>query len=167
MKGFLALMEDLQQFLVIDPQSIVLGFLTTVVIYFILKNRRGRGSRNSLINQSTIRILFSDFWFDGFFVRKIISLIYTLSLVVFYSVFWDVCFRVFSEDSTTNTIDLQVTRLFTVLFGLMVVRVILETIVSLVKISENSSIIRESLLRYQERKDNQLSASDESDSTDD
>ena len=160
-------MEDLQQFLVIDPQSIVLGFLTTVVIYFILKNRRGRGSRNSLINQSTIRILCSDFWFDGFFVRKIISLIYTLSLVVFYSVFWDVCFRVFSEDSTANTIDLQVARLFTVLFGLMGVRVILETIVSLVKISENSSVIRESLLQYQETKDNQLSTSDESDSTDD
>jgi len=160
-------MEDLQQFLVIDPQSIGLGFVATVVIYVLLKRRRGRGSRNSLVNQSTIRILFSDFWFDGFFVRKIISLIYTLSLFVFYSVFWDVCFKVFSTNSTTYTLGIQGTRFFSVLLGLMGVRVILETIVSLVKISENSSVIRESLLQYQETKDNQLLVGNESDSEND
>ena len=139
-------MEGLQQFLVFQPLSIGLGLVTTYVVYFFLKRRRGSQSRDILINRSTVGILFSDFWFDGFFVRKITSLVYTLSLFIFYSVSWDVFFKVFFGYQT-----IQILRFFIVLVGLMGVRIILETVISLIKISENSTTIRDIVLEMNDK----------------
>ena len=119
--------------------SWVCGFLTTFIIYFLYKRRRRNSSQP--FDYSTIRILFADFWFEGSLLRKLISLTYFVSLVIFNSVIWNDIFN-YKEDNYSGEILLRILVMIMFLVG---IRILLEISSSLIKISENTSIIREYL----------------------
>lgn len=129
----------------IGPLSLVLGVVTTILIYYFVGRNRPTESRflgNLQKTRTTFGILFSDFWFDGFFVRKVVSLIYSLTLILFYSTIWDT----FLGFNSSNGLI----RVVLILLFVIGVRVVLESVISLIKISENSSVIKELLIGKEE-----------------
>ena len=122
------------------------GFLTTLLIYVVFK--RYKNYKPGFINYSGIRILLTDFWFDGFLIRKIISVTYFLALVIFNSVIWNEIIN-HKETYYLGPLGPWVKYLFLIMF-LIGVRILLELSVAVIKISENTTVIREYLMNMNE-----------------
>ncbi len=118
-----------------------MGFITTVIVYIVFK--RQRGHKSNFINYSGIRILLTDFWFDGFLIRKIISITYFFSLVIFNSVIWNEIINY--KDTFYYGPLVKVSKILVLIMFLIGVRILLELSVSVIKISENTTVIREYL----------------------
>lgn len=146
----------------IQESSWVFGLLTTLSVYYFLGITK-KSPKRGFKSHSTLRILLSDIRFDRFFIRKITSFIYFLTLVIFYSTLWEITtFVVMSgvEYGFVPDIEDILVGVGIILLLVMGVRVILETMVSLVKISENSSMIGELLVKMNESNSNKSDGED-------
>ena len=140
-------------FLYIDPVSWGIGTFFTLFIYLLNKNKRVR--EKGIRSRSSFMILMTDFWFDEFFTRKIVSFIYFLTLVLFNSTVIDTVTvsRNYYSSGVGSTIIFG--RLLSVLLLVTGVRIVLELVISNIKMSQNTLMMRNYMIENYERNLNQ------------
>lgn len=145
-------------FLYIDPVSWGVGTFFTLFIYLLNKIKRGR--EKGIKSRSSFMILMTDFWFDEFFTRKIVSFIYFLTLVLFNSTVIDTL--IVSKDYYSYGVGSTIIfgRLLSVLLLVTGVRIVLELVISNIKMSQNTLMMRNYMIDNYERNLNQNPVND-------
>lgn len=117
--------------------SVLLGFLTSFVIYAFSSSRRAKKE-----NRNFLGVLFTDFWFEGFVTPSLGAIL----LFILYSNFWGwVYFLIWATASGYVSL---IAFFLSLLAGLMVyvlTRVMIESIVAITKTAESVNSILDRL----------------------
>ena len=105
-------------------------------------------------------ILMTDFWFDEFFTRKIVSFVYFLTLIIFNSTVTSIVLGFFDKDlyesgQGTFLMGLMFSRFLVTLLLVTGVRIVLELVISNIKMSQNTLMMRNYMIDNYERNLNQ------------
>tara|TARA_Y100001978_G_C23527873_1_gene353503 strand:+ start:207 stop:722 length:516 start_codon:yes stop_codon:yes gene_type:complete len=106
---------------------LIISFGFNCVCYFLSKLERITNSK------SFVDILLFDYWFDDSILRKFVSLIYFISLTIFWAL---IIFYLYELINTQSPIFLGYLLISPVL--LILTRCLLESIISVIKIAENT-----------------------------
>ena len=117
--------------------SVPLGFITTMVLYYIHLKGKPRSQRKQF-SSSFLMTLMSDFSFDFYILRKLCSFLYGVSLIVFFSCVW-----YFLLLLPIGKFEILVPCV--ALGCLLLIRILSELFIVLVKIAENTSLMSKEL----------------------
>ena len=113
--------------------SLLLGFLTSFVIYEFFSSRRAKKDKRNFLG-----ILFTDFWFEGFVTPGLGAIL----LFMLYSVFWGwIYFLIWATASGYISIVAFFLSLLAGLIIYAVLRAITESIVAITKTAESTNTI--------------------------
>ena len=117
--------------------STALGFITTMVLYYIHLQGKPRAQRREA-SSTFLMTLISDFSFDFYILRKLCSFFYGISLIFFFSCVW-----YFLISLPAGRFEILVPC--GALGCLILTRILSELFIVLVKIAENTSRMRREL----------------------
>jgi hypothetical protein len=125
--------------------SLLLGLLTSFVIYVFSSSRRPKKEKRNFLG-----VLFTDFWFDGF----VIPGLGTILLFILYSIFWGWIYLLIWAAASGY---LSITNYFlSFLAGLVIyaaTRAMIESVVSIAKIAESTNLILNNLANNKSESD--------------
>lgn len=112
---------------------LLLGFLTSFIIFGISSFRRNKQDKRRFL-----AILFSDFWFEGFITPGL----GTILLVIFYGIFWGfIYFLIWAVSGGYINPTAFATAIILDISFYLIMRAMLESIVSITKTAESANAI--------------------------